>query len=188
MVDASTIPLKVGAVVSSVTAVWSVVVVSGEPRLPALSSTVMLKAALPFAVSGTVPVAFHSLPSSSSGVIVTSVRLPSVTSLAVGVWTGSLVVKLSVTVSSRLPSAVSALSETSETLLTSGTVVSMPTELPSSVCVTVAPALPALSSNTTFRDTGLGISIKPTGVESEASTRPSPSLSTAVCTPHFLVR
>ena len=101
---------NVGAVVSSVTEVWSVVVVFGEPLLPALSSTEMLKDALTDAFAATVPVAVHSVLASLP-VRVTPLSPLIVTSFAVGVWIGSPVVNESVTSSPALARVVSTLSE-----------------------------------------------------------------------------
>ena len=59
------IPLSVGLVVSRTTWVLSSVAVTGEPLLPARSSTSMLKEALPFWLANTVPLTSQCLPSVS---------------------------------------------------------------------------------------------------------------------------
>ncbi|MEC8395470.1 MAG: hypothetical protein VX003_11480, partial [SAR324 cluster bacterium] len=55
LVETRVIPLRVGGVVSRTTWVLSSVAVTGEPLLPARSSTSMLKEALPFLLANTVP-------------------------------------------------------------------------------------------------------------------------------------
>ena len=60
LVETRVIPLRVGVVVSRTTWVLSSVAVTGEPLLPARSSTSMLKEALPFWLANTVPLIFHS--------------------------------------------------------------------------------------------------------------------------------
>ena len=92
--EASVTLLNVGAIVSSVTEVWSVVDVSAILVLPAWSCTVMLKDTLPKEPEGTCPDTFQTLPSESNGLIVTLVKLLIVTSVVEGVRTDSLVVKV----------------------------------------------------------------------------------------------
>ena len=77
--EASETLLNVGAIVSSVTEVWSVVDVSAILVLPAWSCTVMLKDTLPTEAEGTCPDAFQTLPSESNELIVTLFKLLTVT-------------------------------------------------------------------------------------------------------------
>ena len=100
--EASVTLLNFGAIVSSVTKVWSVVEVSAILVLPAWSCTVMLKDTLPTEPEGTCPDTFQTLPSESNGLIVTLVKLPIVTSVVDGVRTDSLVVKVRKTFSPAL--------------------------------------------------------------------------------------
>ena len=97
LVETRVMPLRVGGVVSRTTWVLSSVAVTGEPLLPARSSTSMLKEALPFCLAKTVPLTSQCLPSVSILVNSRVSRPVTLISALVGVWIGSVVLKLRVT-------------------------------------------------------------------------------------------
>ena len=97
LVETRVISLRVGVVVSRTTWVLTSVAVTGEPLLPARSSTSMLKEALAFCPSRTVPLTSHCLPSVSILVNSRVSRPLMLISELVGVWIGSVVLKLRVT-------------------------------------------------------------------------------------------
>ena len=159
--EASVTTVSCGAMTSRATEVWSVVAVTAFPALPAVSSTLMLKAAEPVppppprpetASASTVPVTCQRVLLSLRLVKLRSASPLTVIRFVSKSWTGSFVVKVWVTLSPALAVEVSGLFETMDTSVTSGASRSTATLL---LFVVVLPALvlPAASATSIWKFT-----------------------------------